>query len=705
MLCCLCTLLHTYSISQSFQRIDLNLKGEPVDLIQLTDKNIHLVTSTSVYQFSNGQFSLLSNHPWPIQHRSSSEDTGLHFIYSGINDTNFRLDDKTNYLTLKQDYEAGTITWNQDFLIYANEDLDILTSDSTMIHSEFDSGSDSKWLSTFLEGVPYMIHKLHGVVYLDTLKMEFEQISHNWFGENPTALSGIEDKLFIGFNGGYSVYSNNTVRSKSLYKLIGTSPILKFLNHQSKNYILTPENVLVNVGSNHAILNIELESGDELVDIISGDNGKLIILSRRHLFILDTNESISFEGISNSDALIDLYKIRDRTYYSNGNSVYKFNPYTSSWMLNPNKIPPQHINTDKDRNTFLVFKNEAILLDKANAEFLGKWPIPAEEVFNIQESEGGVFLCTDQNLYLNIENGWEKLNSDQDSFLNIIVSDRSLHTISSSGIYEISGEGLSLVESMDMYSFPQQGKWYKIQSNILIATQLGILQFDPDGNKAELIYKRQNILDFHVTLDQIFILTPKTLIAYDLRTLLNGRLEVKGVRRLESNWTQGKIYDFNDDRLWLASSSEIKQFKLNEFDYHEPIKFFLDKIESKVRGVVEVDNATEFNITAEDMPVKLSYQHNRYLAGEDQFRFHIGNNKNKETQWSNSPEMVFDQNDAGHYYIQAEMIDGISNSSIEAIPIQIHVLKPAQLNVTTVLIVTLGALFLILLIVRGINRK
>ncbi|NNE27396.1 MAG: hypothetical protein HKN09_11185 [Saprospiraceae bacterium] len=705
LICGLCLALHIYANAQYIQKTTLELKGEPVDLVHLGDKSVHIVTSSSIYQFSNGQIFHKGDHPALLQHKASWTDQAEVFIYHGVHDSDFRIDENINHLPLASEFGSGTLLWKDDFILHTNQEISRLSKDSIVTLSSYKLENPQDWLYTIYKGKPCMAHESQGVMVFDSENNAIRNLDYTWFGTRPTALAGIGDSLFVGFNGGYTLISNTSARSVALNRLIGTSQVLKFLQNGHKTYILTPEKIVVNENNNHYTLDVKLTNDDELVDIIVGTNDELIVLTRKELWILGSNDNQGFQNLSNDDALISLYHIRDRTYYSEGSRVYKYNPYTRSWILNPNKVPPKKTITDDEGNTCLIFNSEARLLDKNDASLKARWTIPDENILNLEITNEGTFLCTDQNLYLDLADGWEKINTVTDSFLHVMLNPNGIFAISTKQVYQITDDGMVALEDVGPYRFLENGGFSSIEDHILIGAQNGIVDFNAQTLESRLIYKRANILDYYISGELMFILTPGSLMAYDRSAFLNETLEIKGIKYFDSTLSKGRIANFDDGRIWISSTSGIYHYDLEEFNNYKSNTLFLDRVETEQKGIIEIGNATQFHITKNDLPLRLYYQHKRYQEADDQYRFHIGHNKNKETQWSKSPEMVFNQVDAGTYFIQAEMIDGISNMRILAPAIQIEVFKPTQLSGTTVLIVTLGAIFLIFLLVRGINRN
>ncbi len=622
----LCIVSNNTSLSsQALSSFELNLEGEPLDIISSSEGSIHIITNQASYVLNNQSFDKISSHRQLLKLNSTNYDLNDSvYYYPSINKMYLplKMSDKlpeinsisSDGIVLFQDQDILLI--DKDLYRYELEKLDKILELPHQYSNYWDGDSEGQniWFSNYGHGVIHIDHKL------DLIEFTNENSLYNNDCSSILVDNGL---VYVGHSGGLSIIKDSEISTVDLYPLIGNNPVLEIEKYEDTIWILSSEKILFGSLSNLQEINLELEKGDELRSIEVDKDSNIWILSQRFLFCVTDLKVIVYNDLSEEHQNIQLYKIRDNTYYTNGADVFKYDHSNNVWNLNPNKHAPSHISTDTDSNTTLIFKDKiAIKLHKANAKVLDRTNLPQDEIsLNIKYIEDAKYFCTNKNLYQKSNTGFSLINSQTDQFFNILKLDHNLWVFGKSGIYKMGNN--ELIPILNLYNntvFPKSINQFVLDHMLVSFDSSSLIMVDPIDEKAtKLDLGQLNILDIKEVDDAVLVLTRKSLVGLKKENLKEKELNISFVKPLHQELTKGELFCFSDQYYWISANGNIiKIAKETEEKYSPPI-LFLDRIQDGQGRLLDVKGQNQLIFKKSDLP--LTFHYNNTIHWTDNLQY------------------------------------------------------------------------------------
>lgn len=690
--------------AQSISLYDPQIQGDHLDLITIPEKGLHILASDGIYKVTTDQAVKIKNFPTSLASafRSQNINDNPHFIKSPQGYV-WRLNTSYDLENLDIDFRNCAIG-SLDKKIYAvQKDIRVFDGNEWTIIDLPESSSQYLDIS-FSNNSLWIAHYKHGVFQLDQDEILTQFLSEDGlFQSTSTSIDTHNDSIIVGHNGGLSIFANEDWTTLDLSKWIVKAPILDIeCNNKEEIFLMSPKRLLkLTNGSIHPI-SLTLQKSEELIAIVIDDFEVLWILSNKRLFSLKQKATEYFHDKS-SDLTNKLYRIRNNTYFSNGIQVFKYNPISSKWLLNPNKKAPNEVSVDQEGHTSLIFNPEYIMkVNDQTGKIIYRVRLPKNErVLNDVVLDKDHYLCTDKALFKFENRQLKRLQCSTDSFYNVIKHHDQYYALAKRGIYAIEGDSLNpLLGFYNNTIFPLTKNQFELENEIISFTPNAILKINlSEGNSQSIEFPHLNILDICKVQDRLFVLTERSLLSLELKDLtIDPTLNF--IDHFEKTLEEGQLYKLEDD-LWIGTQGGLYRVKdPNTSTIPYPRLSFSEAFDSQENRLLPNANAS-INVHMEHLPLKLAYVSNDNLNTNQQFTFHIGGPTGNQTQWQNESSFLFEPNQAGQYVVRVKRNDDVFGRSIISESLTINVIQPSR---GKLLIIVPLVVFMIYLLGRVLRK-
>ena len=694
---------------QSVTTIEFPNCGVPLDIVSLKKDQIHLISSQGIFQYKNNGFFRIESFD-TLNLRPSSQsfhnfEKQFFFNSSGGGFDKIDLFQSKNSLAkTTKNYQSGMVLYGDKYIWVAEEDIFRNDAEKWETFHETEKNHNSYWDGRKSEADIWFCNFGNGVFKISDEENIINFTKEDGLFDNYcTSISIDGETVNVGHNGAVSTIQNGRFQIRDLRKQIGKRPIIEMENRSTGDHLLlTPDKLFCESEKTIESYGITLKPGEEFISVHEDQMGSIWVLSNLKIYRISHSPFMAYDFADIETDYSYLYRIRDNVYYSNKARVYGYVPDQERWEIHKRKVAPSTASRTAEGHTILGFANQqAIKIDKTNARILRRFEFPEDEqINNIIESETGYFICTNSHLYHKKEGGEiELISINPTSFYNVIDAFDNSYVFSEKAIYKLQNDSLSRVSLANLNgNFPYSTNQFVSGGKIYCCTNDEIKIINPETDEVTSVpFQSLEIKDIHRDGDNLYLLSDKSLLRLDVKSLNETEPEVLASVPLPHQLLESKIYDFGTDELWIKGLQRVLKINKNSINNHQKPILTLDRIITKDGYTVEVGEEMSFVFQQHDLPLKLEFFNNNYWSNNTGYVYHLAGDNNNSSEWQSGNHYEFNPEKGGVYMLNAKMRDEVFGQDIFSETIQIHVLKPDSLSRKSLIIIPLFLFFAMIL--------
>jgi len=417
------------------------------------------------------------------------------------------------------------------------------------------------------------------------------------------------DKIYVGYNGGIAqIHNEKKIEIFDLKSYISKEPIKEIESDNLGNiWFITDKQIgRLNVNTKEVNLIPTNQNDDFVIHTIEYNSNKDIMLigTSMGLYISST-QGAYFHG-SSLYSNGPLYYFGDQLLLSGKQKALQFNSETGVFDKSDYRAINQAF-ADKDGNYWITDTRNILLLDKQNQEVSKKLRKPKGDFNQITEIDDIIYLCHDKGIYT-IENGKTlSLIKGDEAFYNVLSCADRRYAVSEQGIYLIGDDELHHQSEIDVKEkmLKSNKQFFIDNESLLIPSQRAIIKVKCTKESIEFEHfpSIENILDFHINGENIYILHSDRLMMYEKEEYLKD--PYNAYCAVPVNADEGsKLFVDDQERIWLQNKSGLAYIKRD----HDKICNILkiensESIEETPQEIIK----TSKPITFLDFPKNLSW--------------------------------------------------------------------------------------------------
>jgi len=716
----LCMLLAVLNLpAQDYKRVDIDVLGEPLDLITLDDRQSHLVTTNGLYNVSNLEptpvASFHENKILRSNQKYSSSDFSHYYpiLHGGY----LCLEKKTSVLKIETgDLESGIIfqtrngsKWLINNFLYKYKNKKWLFSKDLEIFSKF------KDVQVYRDKT-YLANDGAGVLIFDD-NMEMTQITEKqglMSNECNTLFVKSGYEYYVGHRGGLSFSSDNKIKQIDLSSQIGNLPILELEMDRAENlWGLTSNKVFKYHDGECTVLDIQLKTGEVFIALDVSHNQDIWILSDRALYVFpNTNIApIVLDQETHSGNPIDLYKIRDRVYYSDEKQVYSYNGKENTWENATKKKAPTEVIIDENGHTNLIFSNnKGFRLNKVDARKMNVINIPENEIINTISRIGyQKYYSTQNSIFQVSRQNYKLLSHKEDSYYKVIKNDSGIYAFAENGIYKFKEDQLEpLLASYSNHKYPEFYNQIGIGNKLLTMSNHSLHLIDTESESLEVLdLNPLKVLDLKGNGILVWVLCSKSILALNKTKLFDGKIEIVKTIPIYDNFEKAKLSKFSKDALWISTHDKILRINIDQPTYKYAPNFKVHSIVNASGKQLFLDKKNRLSVKEADMPIDITYTGANFWTDNIRYAYHINVNGKNISEWKSDNTYSLSSNQTGRHTINAKFKDDIYGLNIDAptIMIDIETSPVVEAGHSKFLILPILLISLIIMVlIKGISK-
>ena len=421
---------------------------------------------------------------------------------------------------------------------------------------------------------------------------------------------------------------------------------------------------------------LPVSAGESLLKMTIRADKSLMVLSEESVHIVPQQAYVQ-EKIANTNAErpLQYYEVRNNRYYTDGVSVYGYNPQKQEWEKHKGKKAPAHIVAENEQVKLLFSDGRGLVLASDSAQVLRRINSDKTNLLDVTYSRGQEFHLTGDGLYRKDKIGYTMINADRKAFYKHISGNEE-YLLSADAIYTMTDSRLELVlQSGDQEGYPFSQNQFAADGHLVTFTRKGLVVLDMEDNRPSIINMAPiTILDIAEKQDDIWLLTPKSLVALDKRKALSGEKIITRVLPLHQTIGAARLYNIAGDQLVIASNSSLIDVDLN--GSISSIMDQMDLVYVTTKGGRHISKEDGvFVVKKKDLPMKLNFASTNYYDNKAKYSYHLNYKGENSSEWSNTGEYNFEAQDGGHYTLVAKYVDDVYGVKYTTDPILIQVLE------------------------------
>ncbi len=423
-------------------------------------------------------------------------------------------------------------------------------------------------------------------------------------------------------------------------------------------------------------ISLPVSDYENLLKMTVREDKSLMVLSEESIHILP-QQAYSQQALVNEkqESPVKYYEVRNNRYYSDGTSVYGYNPEKQIWEKHKGKKAPEHIVTEDNKVKLLFSNGQGLVIASDSAQVLKRIKSEKTNLLDVSYADGQEFHLTTDGLYRKDKIGYTMINVDKEVFYKQISDSRD-YVFSENAIYSLTKSRLETVlPAHHREGYPFSQNQFASYGRLVTFTHKGLVVIDMENNLVSMINMAPvTILDIAEKQDDIWLLTPRSLVALDKGKALNGEKIITRVLPLHQKMEQARLYNVSGDKLVIASNNNLIDVDLN--GSISSIMDQMDLVYATTEGgrqLVREDGV--FKVMKKDLPLKLNFASTNYYDNKAKYSYHLNYEGENSSEWSNSGEYLFETLVGGHYTLVAKYVDDVYGVKYTTDPIKIQVLE------------------------------
>jgi len=407
-----------------------------------------------------------------------------------------------------------------------------------------------------------------------------------------------DDQVYIGYNGGFAhIKDDRKIETFNLKNHIGNEPI-KELESDDQGYIwfLTDKKLgRFHIETKEVSIIPTNEAEDFVLHTIEYNSNKdLMLIGTSHGLYISSTEGSYFHG-SKTYSNGSMYYFGEELLLSGKSEVKSFNPATGRFEKSTYRPVMQSFSTSNG-DFWIADKRNVLLLDKKGKKVAKTIRKPRRKLNQVTEIAGKVYFCHDKGIAIRENGKTRDLVSEDEAFYNVLSCAGRVYAVSEQGIYLIENDILhhqSEIEGNE--KMIKSNKQFFIDGEaMLIPAERSIIKVicSKDEIDFEFLPSLEEILDFHVHQDNIYILHSDRLMMYKRESYLKNPYNAYCAVQVNAD-ENSKLFVDDQDKIWLQNASGLANIKRNH-----------DKICNILKSEEEVDApkpvVRDFDVTGDN---------------------------------------------------------------------------------------------------------
>ncbi len=377
-----------------------------------------------------------------------------------------------------------------------------------------------------------------------------------------------DNDVYLGYKGGFAiVQESNRIETFNLRNHIGNEPI-KELETDDHGFIwfLTDKKLgRFHLESKAVSIIPTNEQEDFIIHTIEYNSNKdlMLIGTSKGLYISSTEGSY-FHG-SKTYSKGSMYYFGDDLLLSGTSEVKSFNPTKGVFEKSEYRPVMQSFPT-KNGDFWIADKRNVLLLDKQQQKVSKTIRKPAKKLNQITEIDDSIYFCHDNGISIHKNGRTHVLVSGDEAFYNVLSCQDKKYAVSEQGIYLIGDNVLhhqSEIEGNEKM-LKSNKQFFIDDESLLIPAQRAIIKVvcTKDDIAFEFLPSLENILDFHVHQDNIYILHSDRLMMYKRDNYLKDPYDAYCAIPVNAD-ENSRLFVDDQEKIWLQNGSGLANINRN----------------------------------------------------------------------------------------------------------------------------------------------
>jgi len=592
---------------QDYYTITLPDSLSALDLVKDTEGFLKVIDRNGIYQLNGRSLELNQKLPYTLSRLSSIHKNGDNFIYANSNKGFTELTSLGKILNHNLPVDQSVLSRLNDnqFLLLSKHIFSISDGKcSSLSTSQF----DKNWNLFFNENQMYVLDGSNTLLSYDP-DIGIDTISILDSDETISFFHVENDKIYFA---NCSTFYEAQIENNQFYILNSVSLpsnncVIDLIVFENKIIVLSALNIFSIDNASFEIESIEqnLSDWEEMLAIESYGQGAFWLLSNKSLSLQTDLRQEYFELEETPASPVSFYRIRAKEYISDGQKVYKKNDANSEWQHDLGKAAPRKVISHLDIHPILIFDDFFLQIHNENALILNRTSLDKSQKYNdIKIQDDGVLLLSNQGFYKSTKQGVHELHDIVQNYYSIHETDLGTLVHAENAIYQYIDSDLSIFLTLDI---PLK-KIKIVDADMYGLSYQNQLLIEDLKTKEEVIADLGNIkvLDFILDDNKIIVLSEKSILIYDRKSLSNGNANLLQLIPFQSDGTTASIINYSNNIIRISSKSIIHELEVPPKNFMELPKIKIEKAENNNYNIVHTNHWTD--------NVKFNY----YFSGESQ---------------------------------------------------------------------------------------
>jgi len=377
-----------------------------------------------------------------------------------------------------------------------------------------------------------------------------------------------EDDVYVGYNGGFAkINEERRIETFDLRNYIASEPI-KELESDDHGYIwfLTDKKLgRFNIETKEVQLIPTNEDEDFIIHTIEYNSNKdlMLIGTSKGLYISSTEGSY-FHG-SQTYSKGSMYYYGEELLLSGKKEVKSFNPVKGIFEKSTYRPVMQSFSTNTG-DFWIADRKNVLLLDKEEKKVAKTIRKPKKKLNQVSEIDGKIYFCHDKGISIHEKGRTRDLVSGDEAFYNVLSCADRKYAVSEQGIYLIGDNVLhhqSEIEGNETM-IKSNKQFFIDDESLLIPAKRSIIKVvcTKDDIDFEFLPSLEEILDFHVHQDNIYILHSDRLMMYKRDSYLKNPYNAYCAVPVNAD-ENSRLFVDDQDKIWLQNAAGLANIKRN----------------------------------------------------------------------------------------------------------------------------------------------
>lgn len=420
-----------------------------------------------------------------------------------------------------------------------------------------------------------------------------------------------KDEVYVGYNGGLArIHNEKKIETFDLRSYVSNEPIKEIESDNHGNlWFLTDKKIgSLNLETKEINLIPTNQSDDFIIHTIEYNSNKdIMLIGTSQGLYLSSTEGAYFHG-ADLYAKGPMYYFGDQLLLSGKDQVQEFNTTKGVFEKSEHR-PIQQAFSSKTGDFWISDKKNVLLLDKESQEVAKTIKKPAKKFNQISEIDGKIYFCHDKGIYVNENGRTSSLVKGDEAFYNVLSCGDRKYAVSEQGIYMIGLGELDHQSAIDEKEkmLKSNKQFFIDDESLLIPSQRAIIRVrcTKDDIKFEYFPSLEEILDFYVSGDNIYILHHDRLLMYKRDEYLKDPYNAYCAVPVNAN-SDSKLFVDDQDKIWLQNKSGLAYIKRNHDKICNILKVEKETTKSTKKSIKE-DAAQDKGNFLSDISNKLSW--------------------------------------------------------------------------------------------------